>query len=330
MPSITPPNNNETYDVFFSACRAKYMTEPKDSVYREPVTFEWMKSLKGGGKGGGTRVEFGVRLGSPLGNTDLTFGGTDTISPEEIEDTTIGIANYVEPYKLAKLSKDQILAAKGYAKYDYVKETLDNFISSWKRSENTNLWASSQDSKKVQSISVAVSTTTATGTLFTNLNRATYSAWRQTNQDAGGSPFTSVGLSNMRTLYWALSRGPNRTFPDTIFWDLTVQALWEQVTDAREMTEMATVRDGKKPIISEAAVFRGCRIYPEPVDYPNSTTLRMLTSSTWHYASMLEEMPGEPSAPVDGRWWAYPVGGIYTFWCDALRDNGLVSNFTAA
>jgi hypothetical protein len=110
----------------------------------------------------------------------------------------------------------------------------------------------------------------------------------------------------------------------------TVHALYERITDARERTEMATSGKGNSPIISEAPVFRTCKIMWEPTDYPNDTTLRMLNSSTWHYTNFREDMPGEARKNFNGFWYAYPVGRVHQLWCDALRWNGLVSNFLAS
>lgn len=332
MASITPNSETLSYDSFFASTRQKYMTEPpKQAVFRQRVTLDWVQNLADkGGPPGGLWVEFPVTLGSYSGVSDLVFGGTDTVTPQDADISTVGKATYAENYLFASISQDKMEANKGpYRKYDYVRNQIDMAVVGWEAAQEADLWAASQDALKLTSIATAISTTTTTGTVET-LNRATYTFWRQTNTDAGGVAFTTAGLNNMRTLYHTISRGPTEGRPDTIFMDQTVHALYERITDARERTEMAVTGTGKKPIISEAPIFRTCEIMWVPTSYPNSTTLRMLNSSTWHYTKFRKDLPGEARQNFNGFWWAYPVGMVHQLWCDALRWNGLVSNFLAS
>jgi len=329
---ITSISITYNYDDFLASTAAKYIKGmPTDSTFKEQVTFDWALSLdKGGCTPSGVWVEFPVQLGSYSGSTDLVFGGMDTITPQDAEVATVGKVTWYEKYLMAAISQDKLEANKGSElKYNYVKGQLDNAIDTQRAEFNTDCWAASQNALKITSIATAISTTTGSGTVET-LSRATYSNWNQTATNAGGSAFTSVGLNNMRTLYHTISKGPTKGMPDTIFWDATVDALYERLTDARERTEMATSGKGNKPVISQRPVFRSCEILWEPVDYPNSTTLRMLNSANWHHCPFRTDQPGAARPPFNGLWYAYPVGRVGVLWCDALRWQGLVHNFLAS
>jgi len=326
---ITSNSITYAYDDFLASTAAKYIKGmPADSSFKEQVTWDWVMSLdKGGCTNSGVWVEFPVQLGSYSGSTDLVFGGMDTITPQDAEVATVGKITWYEKYLMAAISQDKLEANKGSElKYNYVKGQLDNAIDTQRAEFNTDLWASSQNSLKILSIATAISTTTSSGTVET-LNRATYTNWQQTATSAGSAAFTTVGLNNMRTLYHTISKGPKSGKPDSIFWSPSVDALFERLVDARERTEMATTAPGKKSFIGLRPGFRTCEIFWEPVDYPNSTTLRMLNSKTWHHCPFRADQPGTARPPFNGLWYAYPVGRVGALWCDALRWNGIVHSF---
>lgn len=332
MASITANSITYSYDDFLASTRAKYIAGmPTDSVFKTPVTWEWVQSLdSGSATASGVWIEFPVQLGSYSGSSDIVFGGMDTIDPQDAEVATVGRIKWYSKYMMVAISQDKLEANSGSEKkYDYVKGQLDNARQTQMAEFNADLWGASQSALKITSIAATISTTTTTGSVE-ELSRATYNLWRQTNTDLAGAPFTTSGLNGLRTLEHTIQRGPKVGKPDTIFANSTVTALWEQTTDAREWTEMATSGKGKKPIISEAPVFRGCEWLEEPVDYPNPTTLRMLNSKTWHHKTFRAEEPGKPRPPFNGLWYAYPVGRAGALWCDALRWNGLLSNFLAS
>jgi hypothetical protein len=330
--AIAPNSETRYYDTFFASTKAAYQAEPVDSYYKEPVTKKWIFSLADSGTALGERVEFAVMLGSFNGSSKLAYGSLDTVTPQDAETTTIG---FLTPFTYAMsvgISKQKMKANEGQArKYNYVKGQLDQAIRGQHAQINTDAWASSQDTLAITSIANVISTTTNSGSAF-NLSRSTYSKWQQTYVNLAGAAYTASGLNGMRTAEHSIRRGPTAGLADTLFWDDTVDALWQRVTDSRERTEMATSGKGKKPIISESAVFRGMEILPEPVDYPNSTTMRMLVSSHWHFKPFQSDLPGEAKSPYnDGAgWYAYPVVQSGAFWCDSLRFGGaIVGNFTA-
>jgi hypothetical protein len=331
--SITPNTESRSYDTFFASTKAAYVAEPVDSVFKEPVTYKWMMGLSDSGTALGERVEFPVMLGSFSGASDLAYGSLDTVTPQDAEISTIGWGTPFTKALSVGISKQKLEANKGQArKYNYVKGQLDQAIRGLKALVNTDLWASSQDTLKVLSLANSVSTTTGSGSV-TNLSRATYSRWNQTYVNLAGAAFSASGLNGMRDGEHSIRRGPTSGGPDTIFWTDTIDAIWQRLTDSREWTEMATTGAGKKPILSEAPVFRKCHIYAEPVDYPNSTTLRMLDSSHWHFKPFQSDLPGDPKAPYnDGAgWWAYPVVQSGYMWCDSLRFGALiVGNFAGS
>jgi hypothetical protein len=332
MGQITPNSESRDYNTFFTSTKEAYQAGPVDSYYKEPVTYKWLMSLGDSGSDLGTRVEFGVNLGSYGGASNPAFGSTDTVTPQTAETKTIGWTIPVNYVQSIAISKQMLEANKGRArKFDYVKGELDTGISGVKAQINTDAWATSQDISKSTSLAFVISTTTGSGSPF-NLNRATYSKWQQTYVNMAGAAFSASGLNGMRTAEHAIRRGPTTGGPDTIFWNDTIDAIWQRQTDGRERTEMATTGKGKKPILSESIVFRGCEILPEPVDYPDSTTLRMLDSSHWHTKKFQMDLPGNPKAPYnDGAgWWAYPLVICFATWCDSIRFGGaIVGNFTA-
>ena len=328
MASITPNSETFLWDTFFTATRAKFLGRPKQSVYREPSTYKWVKSLQGG-SASGTRGEFGVILGSFAGSTKLPFGSLDTITVQDAEISTQGWVNTFTYADLCGISEQKMKANEGKErKYNYVEGQLDQMIAGQKATMNTDAWATSQDALAITSLANGVSTTTTT-TSFENLSRATYSNWRQTNTDLSGAAFSASGLNGFRTIYHTLSKIGNFGPPDVIFMSGALHATYERITDAKEITQMADGGGkGKSPILSEALVFRTCEIIWEPTDYPDATTCRFFNSSTWHYENFQEMLPGKARQPANGLWYAYPVVHSGRLICDGLRANGLVSNFT--
>src|SRR6185503_6037377 len=332
MGGIAGNTESRVYDTFFASTKAAYVDEPVDSYYKEPVTKQWAFGLSDAGGKFGERLEFPVMLGSFNGSSKLAFGSLDTVTPQDSEISTIG---WLSPFTYAGsvgMSKQKMRANDNATKYKYAKGQLDQFIRGQHAQINNDFWAATQDVLAVTSFAVVVSTTTSSGLAF-NLSRSTYSKWQQTYTNLGGVA-ASVGLLNgMRDTEHAMRRGPTSGGPDTIFWNDTLDAIWQRLSDNKERTEMATGGKGKKPIISESIVFRKCMTYPEPVDYPNSTTCRMFDSAHWHYTEFQSDLPGDAKSPYnDGAgWYAYPVVQSGAVWCDSLRFGAaIIGNFLAS
>lgn len=331
MGSITPNTESRSYDTFFASTKVKYGGEPVDSVYRKPRSWEWVKALSDkGSTQAGERVEFPVMLGSFAGSSDLAYGSLDTYTPQDVEISTIGWGSYFTKVGAVAISEQKMRANEGVSrKYNYVKGQLDQFIRGQDAELNTDIWAASQDALKILSLATAISTTTGSGSVL-NLSRSTYSKWRQNYTNLASAAFTASGLNGFRTIHHALSQWATGGEPDTIFMDDTLHAIYERITDAKEITYMADGGKGKSPTLSLAMNFRGCEIIHEPVDYPESTSARFFNSSTWHFQSIQSDKPGDAKPPFNGMWWAYPIVQAGFLWCDSLIRNGICANFLAS
>lgn len=316
-----------TLDGFYASTWQQIDKELADSQNLEYPTFAWMDSFAE--KGEGRRVEFPVKLGSFSGDADLDFDSLDTVTPENPNIATVGVQNWFTKSKRVAITDDAARANQGSkAKYAFVKEQLAEGDLNQQLGVNTDLWAASQNTRKVMSIAVTISTTTSTGTP-SGVSRATYSNWRQIYQNCGGSAFTSVFLNNYRSAKHLVAKGPSTKNAMTMFMDDSIHALWERVTDSREQTIMSTSRKGLAPVISEAPVLGGVAMIWDH-GYPDSTTVRLLTDKTWKYKKFFEVMAGAPVRANNARYVTYEVTRQGALYCNALRWNAVIGNFTNA
>lgn len=316
-----------TLDGFYASTWQQIDKELADAQNLEYPTYAWVESLSE--KGEGRRVEFPVKLGSFSGDADMAFDSLDTVTPENPNLTAPGIQNWFTKTKRVAITDDMQRANLGTkAKYNYVKEQLHEGDLNQQNGLNTDLWAAAQNTNKIMSLAVTISTTTATGTI-SNLPRATYANWRQIYQNAGGSAFTAVWLNNYRTAKHSIARGPSTKKSMTLFMDDTVHGLYERITDSREQTIMSSGKKGLAPVLSEALVLGGVMILWDH-GYVNSTTTRLLTDDTWKFKKFFEVMAGPPIRANNARYVTYEVTRQGALYCNNLRDNAIIGNFTAA
>ena len=290
-----------TLDGFYAATWQQIDKELADSQNLEYPTHAWMESM--GEQGEGRRVEGAVKLGTFNGDSDLDFASLDTVTPENPNLSVPFIQNWFTKTKRVAITDDEARANQGTKqKFAFVKEQLKEGDLNQQSGLNTDLWASTQNARKVMSLAVTISTTPTTGSI-SSVSRATYSNWRQIYQNVGGLAFTSAWLNNYRDAKHLVAKRPSSLNAMTLFLDDTCHALYERITDTREHTVMSTSKKGLAPVLSEALVLGGVRILWDH-GYPNSTTSRLLTDKTWKYKKFYELMAGSPIRANNGNFLA--------------------------
>lgn len=324
---VTGYSETLTLDGFYASTWQQIDKELADSQNLEYPTYAWVDALSE--KGEGRRVEFPVKLGSFNGDSDLAFDSLDTVTPENPNLTVPGIQPWYTKTKRVAITDDMARANQGTKqKYAFVKEQLREGDLNQQDGLNDNLWLASQNANRIMSIAVTISTTTSTGTV-SSISRATYGNWRQTYQNCGGSAFTSVWLNNYRECKHIISKGPSTKVGRTLFMDDSIHSLWERVTDTREMTIMSSGKKGLAPVLSEAPVLGGVTILWDHA-YPNSTSTTLLTDKTWKHKKFYEVLAGPPIRANNARYVTYEVTRQGALYCNGLRWNAIIANFTNA
>lgn len=170
------------------------------------------KKIKDGGR------QFGLPLVTGANPTVQDFSDAD-IFLTTVPDTTQFVAY---PYvnkgaSLVILGEEQReTAGKNHKMYDVVKQRRENIIETVLAGYSTDLFATSQVAKKINSLNTVIDSTGAVG----GLNASSQSKWAAIETSSGS--FAAQGMKNMRTLWNSLFN--NKGNVDTI---VTTQDIYE-------------------------------------------------------------------------------------------------------
>lgn len=219
--AIDTSRTNERLSAFQSEIGS---SEPIDNHFdRTPFLKEFMNKKKM--IDGGRQILYPIDVGA---NTTVR-----DFSDYDVFDTTAQDTAYTVVYPFVNkggttvISWEEIRETAGsdHKIFDLIKHKRDNLMSTIMNSLETDLFAASQASTKIQTLAIVVDSSSGSPG---GLSASTESDWAATETASGA--FSTQGLSDMRTLYNTLV--DNGGMPDMIFTTLDVYQFYENEIDA--------------------------------------------------------------------------------------------------
>lgn len=218
--------------------------KPEDNIFASNALFHFL-----GEEGfkeeadGGRLIEFGIEYAE--NTTFKSYGELETLDTTRIPvfdcarfDWKINAGTVV----YSELERLRAQAAAG--KYDLIADKLDNGKSSHVAAMNRQCWSDgtgngSQDIGGIQAIISATPTTGSVG----QINRATFSFWRNQQISGAGTAF-SILRASMRSIYNLCSRGGVEETPMAWMTTRTVFEGYESILIANERIEYEDKKKG--------------------------------------------------------------------------------------
>lgn len=164
-----------------------------DEIFNKIALLKWLNDKALVKKQGGASILVPIMYGS--NSTFAAYAGDDTIDTSGQEGLTMAQAKWKNYGGTIKFAGDEVRQNMGEGKlHDLVKAKTQQAVMSARNTLNTDLFLSSQASKKVACLPVLVDATSSVQDIASSTN-----TWWQAQVAASGS-FASQGLADLRNL----------------------------------------------------------------------------------------------------------------------------------
>ena len=225
-------------DDIFTTTLLDYRREFIDNVFDDFVTWFWLRE-----KGKLRMIDGGERIIEHLikekNTTAAFFSLYETLSTTPVTPFTAAAYEWKEAaVSIAIARKEERQNSGPHKILPLLQSRIDNARMSITDILNVALYATTQVTKKIESIDILVDATSTVGGLV-----RTTETYFQSTVTASGS-FASQGLSDMRTLYNTVSSSAGKDSPDFIIAPQSVYESYESVLQPQERFADAAMADG--------------------------------------------------------------------------------------
>ena len=225
----------------------------------------------------GRAYEWNVELGTPTGITRRAFDTAPAVTGQT-PNLNVGARQDIATYEyLLEMTHDRFNLIKGQGSkvlVNTVEQLVKNAGKSVRDVINKDMiQQTTSQTDGVISIIASLAATPTTGTIH-NINRATYSDWRNTTTTTGGA-FATVGYNQLRSTFLAGSKGDGDEEADLIVSDDAIFNAWWALNDSRDNFWLDEDEEGKT--VRRALKFLNAKWCWDHA-YANATTIRGVCS----------------------------------------------------
>jgi hypothetical protein len=252
------PSRTESLDDLYTAIWNNRKSEVTDNIFTATPTYQLMKA-KGGITLDGTGGRYlEIPLSYAKNETVSSLDRGDTISISDTKFLTVAqfewkfVAGSIVRYYVddAKNKSKQAHLNLANAKIDNLQRSMIDKFETFIYGDGTG-----NNSKDPDGFGNIVAAAPTTGTVG-NINRATYSWWRNKTKTATGAASVYL-LSDMRTLFNNCSLGQASDVPDAMVTDQTSQELYEDEVQEQKMIMSTGGKETADAMFAPQPTFKG-------------------------------------------------------------------------